>query len=234
MVEKLNFSSKEEAQILRNEYFEKYHSTSKGLVAAEDDGRLPPLPEGVTLPPGRTRLFYADDLDKYWADNLDYSILGGPDVDCVEALNRVAANPSWGLKLIVFSNGPRRYVLRALREIGLDGLFPPENVYAVTDILPHCKPDEGSFDLVLKRAGAQAEECVMVEDSMKNMRVAKALGMRTVLVAGRGSRSGEGGGEVDRGFGQNARDAPDETDPAVDAVVEVAAEIEGVLNKWLG
>ena len=154
----------------------------------------------------------------------------------------MANNPHWNLNLVAFSNGPRKYVSRVLREIGLDSFFPPENLFAVTDVLPHCKPDKGSFDLVLKSIGAKPEESIMVEDSMKNVRAAKALGMQTILVVGKGRR---GGGEdekndtnldrnADEAEATKAGDAPDESDPAVDAAVEVASEIVDVLNRWLG
>ncbi|KAL7530628.1 hypothetical protein ACHAXR_003602 [Thalassiosira sp. AJA248-18] len=240
MVEKLHFPSKAEAQIVRDEYFEKYHATAKGLAAAEADGKLPPLPEGVSLPPGRTKLFDAGDLDEYWAENLDFSLLGGPDPACIETFQQFDPN----LNLVAFSNGPRKYVSRALKEIGLDTFFSPENLFAVTDVLPNCKPDKGSFDFVLKSIGAKPEECIMVEDSMKNVRAAKALGMRTILVVGRGRRrSGSSSAtSSDAKMDQNAKDAeatkpgdaPDETDPAVDAAVEVASEIGDVLKMWLG
>lgn len=242
MINKLHFPSKEAALAVRDEYFKKYHSTAKGLSVAEADGKLPPLPEGVTLPPGRTNIFDAGDLDEYWANNLDFTLLGA-DPKCIEMFQSMANNPNWKLNLVAFSNGPRKYVSRALKEIGLSPFFPPQNVFAVTDVLPNCKPDKGSFDLVLKSIGAKPEECIMVEDSMKNVRAAKALGMRTILVVGKGRRRGSSdSGENDAELDKNANDAeatkpgdaPDETDPAVDAVVEVASEIGDVLSMWLG
>lgn len=89
----------------------------------------------------------------------------------------------------------------------------------------------------------------MVEDSMKNVRAAKALGMKTILVVGKGRRrnsssvsgnsDGSDGNLLSDRNAENAEatkpgDAPDETDPAVDAVVEVASEIGDVLDMWLG
>ena len=156
----------------------------------------------------------------------------------------ITNNPNWNLNIVAFSNGPRKYVSRALKEIGLDSYFSPENLFAVTNVLPHCKPDEGSFNMVLKSIGAKAEECIMVEDSMKNTRAAKALGMKTILVVGKGRRKGTADSDNKSGELLNkkandaeatkAGDSPDENDPAVDAVVEVASEIGDVLNMWMG
>ena len=153
-------------------------------------------------------------------------------------LESISTNTKWNLNVVAFSNGPRKYVSRALKEIGLDSFFPSQNLFAVTDVLPHAKPDKGSFDKVLKSIGVTAEECVMVEDSMKNTRAAKALGMKTILVVGKGRRKGNNSRELDQkaldAEATKPGDAPDETDPAVDAVVEVASEVTDVLTAWLG
>eukprot|EP00970_Alexandrium_tamarense_P004316 scaffold721_cov202-Alexandrium_tamarense.AAC.23 len=235
MVDKLHFPSKEEAQILRNEYFRKYHSTAKGLTVAEADGRLPPLPRGVTLPPGRSKRFDPEELDEYWATNLDFSLLGGPDKECIETFEAMSNGNYGQLNIVAFSNAPRKYVTRVLKEIGLDSYFTSDKLFGVNDVLPYCKPDNDSFGLVLSKVDAVPEECIMVEDSMKNIRAAKALGMRTILVKGRsGSRSNE---LVDKNTedaeATKAGDAPDATDSAVDAVVEVASEIGAVLKSWM-
>lgn len=207
----------------------------QGLMAAEEDGQLPPLPEGVTLPPGRDKIFDPAELDQYWATNLDFSLLGGPDPELIKTFELMSTNPNWNLNLVAFSNGPRKYVLRALKEMGLDSFFTPDKVFAVTDVLPNCKPDKASFEFVLKSIGANFEECVMVEDSMKNVRAAKALGMHTILVAGKGSLQASSAEEkAKRAEATGTEDVPDETDPAVDGVVEVASEIGDVLTKWLG
>ena len=206
---------------------------SQGLAAAEAEGRLPPLPEGTILPNGRTNAFDPNELDEHWSRHLNFDLLGGPDPRCVEAIDRISSDPAWNLDVVAFSNGPRKYVLRVLEEIGLIGRFPPDRVFGVTDVLPHCKPDAGSFETVLASVGARPGECVMVEDSMKNIRVAKALGMRTILVVGKG-RGGIGRHRRGVGARQAADDdAPDETDPAVDAAVEVASEVADVLKMWL-
>ena len=240
MVNKLHFPTKQEAQLVRDEYFTKYHSTCKGLTAAEADGRLPPLPIGMTLlPTGRTSMFDPNELDEYWASTLNYSLLGKPDPRCIELFERMTTttttavtNEEKKLNIIAFSNGPRKYVLRVLRQIGLSSYFTPETVFGVTDVLPHCKPDVGSFNHVLQHCNVKLSECIMVEDSMKNIRAAKALGMCTILIVGKGRKNKPTTiRRMDDAQG-GANDSPDETDPAVDAAVEVAADVESVLQLW--
>ena len=155
-------------------------------------------------------------MDEYWANNLNFSLLGGPDPKCIETFEQMNGK----LNIVGFSNGPRKYVSRALKEIGLDHFFPPKSLFAVNDVLPYCKPDSDSFQLVFERVGVVPEECIMVEDSMKNIRAAKSLGMKTILVVGKGrkraNRSSEFQKDADDAEATKAGDAPDETDPAVD------------------
>ncbi len=46
-----------------------------------------------------------------------------------------------------------------------------------------CKPEGKAFELALQRCSADPYRTAMIEDSVKNLRTAKALGMTTVLVA---------------------------------------------------
>jgi len=200
-------------------------------------------------------MFDANELDEYWARNLDFSLLGGPDPKCIDFFDFISNNDdnntnnkktkNWKLNIVAFSNGPRKYVCRVLNEIGLDSYFPPENIFAVTDVLPNCKPDQASFELVLDRIGAKAHETIMVEDSMKNIRMAKALGMRTILVVGQGRSSSRRMTDVNNQTESDKlihdvdvvnradNDAPDASDSAVDAYVEMVSEIGDVLSLWL-
>ena len=233
MVEKLNFPDTASAKVVRDEYFARYHSTAKGLLVAEKEGKLPPPPSG--WPEGKP-IFDPQDLSEWWAENLDFSLLRGPYRDLADMLT------SCPLNLVAFSNGPRKYVLRVLKELGLDGVFPEDKVFAVNDVLPSCKPEKEAFEKVFKAIGVEhASECVMVEDSMKNTRIAKSLGMTTVLVAGLGRRKSNMGKSenicvdvksqslADDAEATKQGDAPDEDDPAVDVCIESAIDMKKVL-----
>ena len=47
-----------------------------------------------------------------------------------------------------------------------------------------CKPEEAAFQRALEISGASPKTTAMFEDSFKNLRTAKKLGMTTILVAG--------------------------------------------------
>lgn len=223
MIDHLAFPSREAAQALRDEYFERYHATAKGLQVADAEGRLPP---------GAPK-FDPKKLSAYWADHLDFSLLGTRQTyDELRSMltSLKVANPS--INLVAFSNGPRKYVLRVLQTMGLDEIFPEDLVFAVDDVLPACKPEPEAFQKIFKKLGGETKpnECIMVEDSMKNIRAAKSLGMKTVLVAGEGRLVGRGiGGGGSAAEETKPGDAPDSTDPAVDVAIELAAEIKGAI-----
>lgn len=203
MVDRLKLPSLEEAKALREEYFVKYHSTAKALTEAQKDGRLP----------ADAPTFDTADLANYWAENLDYSLLGPPKTKLYEKLKECP------LTLVAFSNGPRAYVKRVLKELGLFDLFGEERLYAVDDVLPHCKPEAAAFERIFQNIGSPApESCVMFEDSMKNIRQAKKLGMNTVLLTGKSED-----GRILPG------DKPEKTDQAVDCSLATIEELPDIL-----
>ena len=67
---------------------------------------------------------------------------------------------------------------------------------------------------------------LLVEDSMKNIRAAKALGMHTALVRGK-----QGGDDAHRAAAEATKpgDAPQEGDPAIDVVVDSVNELEAAM-----
>lgn len=194
MVDHFGFANEQQAQKVRDKYFAKYHSTAKALTVAQQEGQFPM----------EASAFDTAHMAQYWADHLDYSKLGGEKRTLYEAL------ASCPLQLVAFSNGPRIYVQRVLESLGLWDLFGEERLFAVDDILPYCKPEAEAFEIIFEKLGIERpEDCIMVEDSMKNIRQAKALGMKTVLITG----SKEDGRIL-------PQDKPIVTDPAVDCSME--------------
>lgn len=215
MMERLGFSDFETAKKVRDEYFARFHSTAKALRVAEEEGAFPSLPQDDEDSSSKSsRRFREEDLDEFFATRLDFSLLGGAKTQLLQDLKECK------LEKIAFSNGPRAYVKRVLQELGLWEIFGEERLFAVNDVLPHCKPEKEAFDVVFKAFGLTPKECIMVEDSMKNVRRAKALGLKTVLVTGK-KASGEE--EKDR------YDAPEEEDPHVDVAIETAEQLRSAL-----
>ena len=206
-VERLGFECTSAAEEFRRPYFEKYHSSLKLLNVASAEGTLPPLEDGTR------RVFDQDDLISYWTERCQFTTYIKPDPKLVQAFSSLRSEAP-DLVLVAFSNGPRKYCLRILETLGIESFFEGGLVFAVDDILPLCKPQPEAFEKVLETIGCvNRAEAVMFEDSMKNIRAAKACGMRTVLIDAGDTPSFQG-------------DSPDAADPAVDVVLRQANELK--------
>ncbi len=81
---------------------------------------------------------------------------------------------------IVFSNSPAHYSAAVLRLLGIDSFF--DDVFSIERTGFHPKPDAQGFYRLIRRHRLDPARCVMVEDSLDNLRTAKRLGMKTVWV----------------------------------------------------
>lgn len=81
---------------------------------------------------------------------------------------------------ILFSNAPAHYAEAVLDLLKISDLF--DAVYTVDRVRFQPKPEAGGFRHILQRERLLARRCVLVEDSLANLRAAKVLGMKTVWV----------------------------------------------------
>ncbi len=85
---------------------------------------------------------------------------------------------------IVFSNGPQRYATAVLDAMGIRRQF--HDVYSIEQMHFQPKPGMRAFRHLLHDHRLNPNRCILVEDTAANLRTAKRLGMKTVLV-GRGA-----------------------------------------------
>jgi putative hydrolase of the HAD superfamily len=88
----------------------------------------------------------------------------------------------------VFSNAPVRYAGAVLDILGIAGLF--DDVVSIEHTRFRPKPDSYGFLRLVARHRLRADRCIMVEDSLDNLRTAKRLGMTTVWVTRSARRPG--------------------------------------------
>lgn len=81
---------------------------------------------------------------------------------------------------IVYSNAPAFYIDAVLRLLGIADLF--DAVFGIERAGYFPKPDAQGFYRLFRARRLRPACCVMVEDSLANLRTAKRLGMKTVLV----------------------------------------------------
>jgi len=139
---------------LRKRYFQTYGTTLRGLLA-EYSG---------TDPDAYLAYVHDVDLSRYIAPN--------PALDSM-----LAALPQ---PKAILTNASTEHAHRVLTRLGVAHHFP-----IIVDIRAmnfENKPLPHAYDALLKRISAPAAECIIVEDSVRNLRPAKALGMTTLLV----------------------------------------------------
>lgn len=81
---------------------------------------------------------------------------------------------------MVYSNAPAHYTERVLALLGIADLF--EEVFTIERAGYRPKPDPHGFYRLLRKKRLNPTNCIMVEDSLANLKTAKRLGMKTVLV----------------------------------------------------
>jgi putative hydrolase of the HAD superfamily len=82
---------------------------------------------------------------------------------------------------IVFSNAPEHYARAVLKALRIADLF--DDVFAIEHTRFRPKPDAYGFLRLLRRNRLAPARCIMVEDTLENLRTAKRLGMRTIWVS---------------------------------------------------
>ncbi len=88
---------------------------------------------------------------------------------------------------LVFTNGPCHYAEAVLEVMRIRPAF--DAIYALEQLGMRPKPEPQAFLRLLKHERLLPGHCIMVEDSTENLRTAKELGMKTVLVGGSGASS---------------------------------------------
>lgn len=82
---------------------------------------------------------------------------------------------------LVFSNSPVHYSRAVLALLRVADLF--DDVFSIEHTEYQPKPDRRGFLRLLHKHRLQPRRCVMIEDSLDNLKTAKRLGMRTVWVS---------------------------------------------------
>ncbi len=82
---------------------------------------------------------------------------------------------------LVFSNAPAHYASAVLEALGIADLF--DDVFAIEHSGYRPKPDSCGFLRLFRRNRVRPDRCIMVEDTLANLKTAKRLGMATVWVA---------------------------------------------------
>ena len=87
-------------------------------------------------------------------------------------------------KKVLLTNAPRRYSHEVIRHLGLHrhlaSHIPIESMTVHGRLRP--KPSRALLRKLIAAEGVPARRCILVEDTVDNLRSAKALGMRTAWI----------------------------------------------------
>lgn len=152
MQTRLDLSPKEADQ-LRHHYLLTYGTTMRGLQVNHQID-----PEDF--------LHYVHDipLDRYLQSN--------PELDAV-----LASLPH---EKVIFTNASREHAERVLDQLGIRRHFA--RIVDIRDMDYESKPQALAYRRICELLEVEPGECLLVEDNVRNLRPAKALGMTTVLV----------------------------------------------------
>jgi putative hydrolase of the HAD superfamily len=145
----------DEAKVLRRLYFNRYGTTMRGLIV------------NYGIDPEDYLTFVHDlPLEEYIRPNpaLDAMLGGIP------------------LRKVVFTNASREHANRVMGILGVGRHF--ERIVDVRDFGYFSKPNPEAYQTILDILDARPAECIMVEDAVRNLAPARALGMTVVLVDG--------------------------------------------------
>lgn len=139
---------------VRRQYYQTYGTTLRGLMTN--------FPE---MDPSDYLAFVHDvDLSKYIAPN-----------PALDAMLTVLSQTK-----VIFTNSDTPHTQRVLTCLGIRSHF--ETIVDIRAMNFLNKPDPMSYEVLLNTLEVPATQCLYVEDSLRNLRPAKALGMTTVLV----------------------------------------------------
>jgi putative hydrolase of the HAD superfamily len=109
---------------------------------------------------------------------------------------------------IIFTNSDAAHANRILDALGIRDLF--EKIFDIEAMGFIPKPNQEAYAAVLQYAAVQPSECLLIDDMTRNLKPARALGMRTVLI---------GSGEP-----------PDDAHDAIENIKELNTVLHRIVN----
>ncbi len=161
MVQRLNMSPSQ-VEVLRERYYREYGTTLRGL-----------------------QLHYQVDANEYLAfvHDVDLQAYLQPDPALREMIHSLPQK-KW-----IFTNADANHALRVLDILRLENCF--EGIIDIRALEFVCKPEPQAFERALFLAGSPSPgSCVLCDDALHNLSVARELGFVTVWVNHNAQRTG--------------------------------------------
>ena len=145
----------EEVSALRGAYYERYGTTGRGLY-----------------------LHYDMDVHDYFefVHDLPLEDLLQPDPRLDEMLASLDG------EMVIFTNATAEHARRVLQVLQVEQHF--DRIVGIKELEYVPKPDIRAYQKTLELAQARPEECLLIDDRVRNLEPGQRLGMTTVLVGG--------------------------------------------------
>lgn len=141
------------AHELQKRYWNQYGTTLRGLILERE------------IDPGDYLLFVHD---------VDVSQFLEPD-ERLDALLQEIPYPK-----VIVTNADAPHARRVLERLGIAAHF--RQIFDIVFMQYECKPARAAYEHVLAALQVRGEDCILIEDSARNLAAARELGIRTVLV----------------------------------------------------
>ena len=151
MIDKIRIPQ-EQVSGIRNEYYQTYGTTLRGLV-----------------------IHHQIDPHEYLNFVHDIPVLDQlvPDPKLKEMLQILPH------RKYIFTNSDKKHANRVLNHLNIQDQFA--GIVGIMDIFPSCKPMKEAFEIALKIINHLPEDCIFIDDSINNLNQAKQLGFYTIL-----------------------------------------------------
>ena len=163
LTEKFSLSL-EDARRVRKEAFEKHNQTLKGLRSL-----------GFAVEHDEFTEYVRKGYDEYLSCDLRVN-------KTLERL-KMACSKRKG-KMVLMTNTAEKQARKCLRALNIDEKLFEDGIYGSSFMGDNAKPMPEAFEMVCEDIGVSPKECVMFEDSFKNLKTCVALGMGGVFVSG--------------------------------------------------
>lgn len=94
----------------------------------------------------------------------------------------------------IFTNSPADHVRRVLNALDIESFFT--RIFDINFIGYESKPMLSAYHKVLSALNARGEECVLIDDTARNLAPAQTLRMKTILVRGNPRNNGDLGADT--------------------------------------
>lgn len=163
LTEKFSLSL-EDARRVRKEAFEKHNQTLKGLRSL-----------GFAVEHDEFTEYVRKGYDEYLSCDLRVN-------KTLERL-KMACSKRKG-KMVLMTNTAEKQARKCLGALNIDEKLFEDGIYGSSFMGDNAKPMPEAFEMVCEDIGVSPKECVMFEDSFKNLKTCVALGMGGVFVSG--------------------------------------------------